>query len=165
MSATALQQGNDAARGVMLGTAGKIFANDGHNLCLIAGALQTTFTSCGPTQTTVGGIKEMTQAELREWGVFAYGRRTGGANSNLVSNALLMARNKWRASSGAPARKFIVLGNHCIQRGVDIRAGSPADIHCESVLYSVVICGGMGLLPTIYQTLARCLGTASQVGP
>ena len=132
--------------------------------------LQKRFTSAGPTQRGSGRVKEVAQKELRDGGVYRTDRATGGgANSNYISRALQFCRGRWRQESGIPARKFIVLGNHCLQRGIDVRGSSPdlpqdmALQDRETVLWSVIIFGSMENLATIYHTVARCLGTASKV--
>ena len=132
--------------------------------------VQKRFTSAGPTQRAKGRVKEVSQKKLKAAGVYQTDRPTGGgANSNFISRALQFCRDRWQQESGIPSRKFIVLGNHCLQRGIDVR-GSSTDLSCsvelrdrETVLWSVIIYGSMENLATIYHTVARCLGTASRV--
>ena len=133
--------------------------------------LQKLFEADGITHHTRGRVREVSQTELKAGGVYATDRATSsGANSNYGSRALQFCRDRWQQSgSGIPFRRFVIVGNHCVQRGVDLRAESTKRLESEApwlretTLWSVIIYGSMENLATNYQTLARSLGTASQV--
>ena len=119
------------------------------NMCM-----QTVFTADAAITRTSGPVRAVDEAELDKWGVYDDSAALGAENSNMIARALKMAQQKWVHADGTPSRRFIVLGNRCLQRGIDIRAGN-------SVIWSMVLTGVLQIA-NMYHLICRALGTAGQ---